>query len=88
MNGYREDVRQRVVGAVQDGASQTEAVRMFAVSDRTMRRYLRRQREMGSVAPVRQRDGPHPAIGPDDHACLIAQVAAHSDATPEEQSVQ
>lgn len=81
MNGYSEDLRQRVVRAAAGGMSQADAARVFAVSDRTIRRYLRRQRETGAVAATRQRHGPRPVIGPGDHAALVAQLTAHPDAT-------
>jgi len=44
--------------------SQTEAAHLFAVRDRTIRRYLRRQRETGAVTSMQQRYDPRPAIGP------------------------
>jgi len=61
--------------------AQAEAARVFGMSERTIRRYLRRQRDTGSFTATRQRHGPLPVIGADAQPQLVAQLAAHPDAT-------
>jgi transposase len=43
MKAYPVELRTRIVRAVASGMAQTEAARMFAVSPRTIRRYLVQQ---------------------------------------------
>jgi transposase len=84
MRAYSQDLRERIVRAVNGGASRTEAARQFSVSERTVRRYLRRQATTGSLAPTVYRRGPAPAILPAQEAALLTQLRAHPDATLEE----
>lgn len=81
MNAYSEDLRERIVRAVQGGMSRTEAARRFMVNERTVRRYLRRYETTGSIAPTAFRPGPPPAIGPAQEAALLTQLADAPDAT-------
>ncbi len=60
--------------------AQTEVARVFAVSPRTVRRYLVQQRQGGDLTPG-QSPGRPPMIGSDQAPALQAQVATHSDAT-------
>ena len=46
------DLRVRVVEAVEGGTARTEAARVFAVSLPTIKRWLKRRRETGGVAPT------------------------------------
>jgi transposase len=84
MRAYSQDLRERIVRAVEGGAGRAEAARRFSVSERTVRRYLRRQAATGSLAPVAYRRGPAPAILPTDEPALLAQLRAHRDATLDE----
>ena len=84
MNAYSQDLRERIVRAVQSGMSRTEAARRFMVNERTVRRYLRRYETTGSIAPTAFRPGPHPAIGPAQEAALLTQLTDAPDATLEE----
>ncbi len=84
MNGYSQDLRERIVRAVNGGMSRAEVARRFMVNERTVRRYVRRYETTGSVAPTAFRPGPRPAIAPDREAALRAQLAAAPDATLEE----
>ncbi len=81
MRAYSEDLRTRIVSAVEGGPSRAAAARRFSVSERTVRRYLRRQATTGSLAPDLYRRGPAPAIPPEQGAALLAQLRAHPDAT-------
>jgi len=81
MNAYSEDLRTRILAAVEAGMSKCEAARVFCVSRATVKRYARQRRETGGLAP-RARGGPRPmAIGPGQQAALRAQLEAAPDAT-------
>jgi transposase len=84
MRAYSHDLRERIVRAVEDGTSRAEAARRFSVSERTVRRYLKRQATTGSLAPAVYRRGPAPAIPPEQEPALLAQLRADPDATLEE----
>src|SRR5690349_11339897 len=71
MKAYSVDLRRRVVEAVEAGMSRPEAARVFQVSVATIKRYLKRRRETGSLAPGRSPGRP-PEIGPDAYAALVA----------------
>jgi len=84
MRAYSHDLRERIVRAVESGISRAEAARRFSVSERTVRRYLRRQATTGSLAPAAYRRGPAPAIRPEQEPALLTQLRIHPDATLEE----
>ena len=83
MRPYSEDLRWRVVAAVEGGMARAQAVRVYAVSLPTIKRWLKRRRETGDLAP-RPVPGP-PAVkkGP-LLAALPTRLAAASDATLDE----
>jgi transposase len=84
MRPYSEDLRWRVVAAVDSGMPRGEVVRRYAVSLPTIGRWLRQRRETGGLAP---RPVPGPAAV--KRAALLealpGRLAAHADATLEEQ---
>lgn len=80
MKAYPAELRTRIVAAVDGGMAQTEVARVFAVSERTIRRYLAQQRHTQDLTPGHAPGRP-PTIGPEQAASLVAQVAAHPDAT-------
>jgi transposase len=51
MKAYSQDLRQRVLRAIDAGANQAEVVSIFAVSRATIKRYLKQRRETGHVLP-------------------------------------
>lgn len=53
--GYSLDLRQRVVGFVESGGGQSEAARLFGVTDRTVRYWLKREDLRASPAITRKR---------------------------------
>ena len=77
------DLRVRVVEAVEGGMARPEVARVFAVSLPTIKRWLRRRRETGELAPT-------PVPGPSAMktaglpAALPERLAARPDATLEE----
>src|SRR5215203_965499 len=82
MNAYSEDLRLRVLAAVERGISRKEVSRLFGVSLATIGRYIRRKQETGAVAP-RPSPGRTPTIlaTPQQRRALWAQLEANSEAT-------
>jgi transposase len=78
------DLRERVVAAVDAGATQPEAAARFGVGLRTVERYLARRRSTGSLAATEQRHGPEPKVRQQLHAWLPARLDAAADATLDE----
>jgi transposase len=83
MKAYSEDLRLRVLAAVDGGIPRGEVARLFGVSPATIKRYRRLRRETGGLAtrprPGR-RSGPREAL----RDGLLPQLRAHPDATLEE----
>jgi len=51
MNGYSEDLRRRVVSAVEGGMSKSQAARTFSVSLSSVKRYVKKAHRGESLAP-------------------------------------
>ena len=83
MKLYSVDLRERVLAAVDRGVPRAEVCATFAVSEPTVRRWLRRRRLTGGVAPTPARRPPAPKGGA-LLAWLPARLAARPDATLEE----
>jgi len=75
------DLRERIVAAVDAGASQSQAAARFGVSLRTVERYLARRRATGRLAATEQRHGPQPEQRRALQAWLPARLEAAADAT-------
>ena len=80
MRAYSEDLRRRVVAAVDGGMSRSEAARVFGVGRATVKRYLALRRETGALAP-RPRRGPPPVVTAALAAALPPRLEAAPDAT-------
>jgi transposase len=80
MKPYSVDLRRWVVDAVQGGLPRAEAVRVFAVSLPTIKRWLKRRRETGDLAP-RPVPGPAPVKTAGLAEALPKWLAARPDAT-------
>jgi transposase len=80
MRAYSEDLRLRVLAAVDGGMTRSEAARVFGVGRATVKRYLRLRRETGGLAP-RPRRGPPPIKTSALAAALPARLEAAPDAT-------
>lgn len=83
MKAYSQDLRQRVLRAVDQGHPQVEIAKTFAVSTATIKRYLKQRRETGHVHPKAIAGRPAKK-GAALEAGLLAQLEAHPDATLEE----
>ena len=83
MKAYSDDLRQRIVRAVDQGHRQAEIAAAFQVSLATIKRYLKQRRETGHVTAK-----PIPGRPPKQRAALeadlSAQLAAQRDVTLEE----
>ena len=83
MKAYSKDLRIRVIDAVDRGVPRAVVVDQFQVSLRSIKRWLQRRRETGTLAPS-PRPGP-PAIKMGAlRAGLLPQLDARPDATLEE----
>src|SRR5215212_5699944 len=51
MNGYSEDLRQKIVSAVERGMSKSQAARTFDVSLSSVKRYVNKANHGESLAP-------------------------------------
>jgi transposase len=80
MRAYSEDLRVRVLAAVDGGLPRAEAARRFGVSLPTIKRYLKLRRETGGLAP-RPRPGQPSRKAAALRAGLLPQLEAHPDAT-------
>ena len=79
---YSGDLRERVIGTVEAGASRREAADVFEISLSSAIRWVRRWREEGSSEP-KPRGGSRSAL--EDYAeRILALVAEHPDWTLEE----
>lgn len=83
MQAYSQDLRHRVLHAIDAGQSQAVVAKTFSVSVSTIKRSLKQRREMGHVLP--KAIPGRPAVkGAVLQAHLQAQLEAHCDVTREE----
>src|SRR5229473_2663995 len=78
MKAYSEDLRERVVRAVDQGRPRAQIVQLFGVSLATLKRYLKHRRETGKLAP-KPIPGRLPKKLAQLQADLVTQLAAHDD---------
>lgn len=83
MKAYSEDLRLRVLAAVDGGMPRKEVVRVFGVSLASVTRYLQLRRETGAIAP-RPRHGPPPIKTAALTAVLLPRLEAQPDGTLDE----
>jgi transposase len=79
MRGYSIDLRERIVRALDDGMTKSEAARTFKVSRATVQRYDRHRDHALAINPARS--GPTARIGPEQRVALERQLAAAPGAT-------
>lgn len=83
MRAYSNDLRQRILHAVDQGHRQAEIAAAFQVSLATIKRYLKQRRETGTLTGK-----PIPGRPPKKRAALeaelTAQLTAHDDVTLEQ----
>ncbi len=83
MRAYSQDLRQRVLRAIDAGHTQTEIANIFAISVATIKRYLKQRCETGHIEP-KAIPGRPAQKGAALQAGLREQLAKHPDATREE----
>jgi transposase len=84
MNAYSNDLREKVLRAVDQGYPRAEIVKLLGVSRATIKRYLKQWRETGSVAP-KAIPGRTPKKLGLLQTELAAQLQAHDDLRLEDQ---
>ena len=82
MKAYSQDVRERVLRAVDLGRPRAEVMQLFGVSLATIKRYLKQRREEGHVRP-KAIPGRPPKKWAQVEADVLPQLQAHDDATLE-----
>lgn len=80
MQAYSQDVRQRILRAVDQGMPRAEIIKPFAVSRSTIKRYLKLKRETGDIKP-KVIPGRPSKKGAALYAGLLSQLEAHPDVT-------
>lgn len=83
MKAYSQDLRLRVLRAIDAGASQSQVAEQFAVSVPTIKRYLKARRESGHVLP-KMIPGRPSVKGAALQAGLLEQLKANPEATREQ----
>lgn len=84
MKAYSVDLREKVLGAVDQGYPREEIIKLLGVSRATIKRYLKQRRETGLVAP-KAIPGRTPKKLGLLKAELAAQLQAHDDLQLEDQ---
>lgn len=79
MRAYAQDVRERVVRAVNLGRPRAEIVQLFGISLATRKRYIKHQREEGQVRP-KAIPGRPPSSRAQVEAGVLPQLQAYDDA--------
>ena len=80
MKAYSEDLRMKIVEAIERGMGKSEAARTFGVSLSSVKRYVATYREGGSLAP-KKRPGSKPKLDEGANKLLEANLEDHPEAT-------
>jgi transposase len=80
MNAYSEDLRKKIVEAVERGMPKSQAARVFGVGISTVKRYVATYREGRSLAP-KKRPGSKPKLDEGARKLLEANLEEHPEAT-------
>jgi transposase len=83
MKAYSQDLRQRVLRAIDQGKTQAEVAEAFAISTSTIKRYLKARRQSGHVLPKAIPGRPN-VKGVALQNGLLEQLRAYPDATREQ----
>jgi transposase len=83
MNGYSQDLRERVIHGWQSGKTQARLAETFEISVSTVKRYIAQYRAEGHVR-AKQQKYKHPTINDEQQKELVKQLQAHPDATLEQ----
>ena len=80
MNAYSEDLRKKIVEAVERGMPKIEAARTFGVGISSVKRYVASYREGRSLVP-KKRPGSKPKLDEGARKLLEANLEEHPEAT-------
>lgn len=80
MNAYSEDLRKKIVEAVEKGMPKSEAARTFGVGISSVKRYVLTYREGRTLAP-KKRPGSKPKLNEGARRLLEANLEEHPEAT-------
>jgi len=80
MKAYSEDLRKKIVEALERGTPKTQAARLFGVSLSSVKRYARIARQGGSLVPKKGSGRPR-EIGQEVEKLLEEDVEEHPSAT-------
>jgi transposase len=80
MNAYSEDLRKKIVEAVERGMPKIEAAKTFGVGISSVKRYAATYREGRSLTP-KKRPGSKPKLDEDARKLLEANLEDHPEAT-------
>src|SRR5436305_2644426 len=83
MRPYSQDLRERVVKAVDQGMLRKDITKIFGVSESSIKRYLKLRYKTGNLAPKPIPGRPPKKVGALENG-LLPQLEAHPDATLEE----
>ena len=83
MRAYSQDLRKRIVAAVEEGKAKAEVARRFSVGRTTVYAYLRQKGQEGHLQPKPKPGRPRKIAGARLEE-LKAQLEANNDATLEE----
>ena len=83
MKAYSQDLRERILRAVDLSRPRAEIMQLFGVSSATIKRYLKQRREEGHVQP-KAIPGRPPKKRAQLEAGVLPQLQAHDDATLEQ----
>jgi transposase len=83
MKPYSQDLRDRVIAALQAGETQAAVAARFSVHKSTVEKWWYRQRDTGSCAALPHASGPQRTLQASDDF-IRAEVKCHPDATLEE----
>ena len=83
MKAYSQDLRERILRAVDLSRPRAEIMQLFGVSSATIKRYLKQRREEGHVRP-KAIPGRPPKKRTQVEAGVLPQLQAHDDATLEQ----
>jgi transposase len=83
MSGYSEDLRRRIVSAVEGGTSKAQAARTFSVSLSSVKRYTNKAERGESLTP-KKRPGSAPKLDEKARRLLVADLEERPYATLQE----
>ena len=83
MRAYSENLRERIVGAVEQGKHPSEVAELFKVSVASIGRYIRQKRDLGHLRSQLPPGRPR-ILSKADEDVLLAQLKTHADASLEE----